>query len=142
MKTTGILTIYIEHVLVVFQSLNMVSAAASVSLISSAIILLAAYIYFPYQSNQVDLKVVLSGLLQAEAMVQVSPETKIAVGFGSCLDVVGNGLHVLEKLGNLVPNTPENFKEIHNMDELMKTFAYFFMHGASAGYVRFACNAD
>lgn len=113
----------------------MVPTATSVGLVSSAIILLAAYIYYPYRNNRVDLKVVLSGLLQAEAMVQVSPETKIAVGFGSCLDVVGNGLHVLEKLGDLVPDTPENFKEIHNMNELTKTFAYFFMHGASAGRV-------
>lgn len=118
----------------------MVSTAASVSFVSSAIILLAAYFYYPYRNTQVDLKVVLSGLLKAEAMVQVSPETKIAVGFGSCLDVVGSGLHVLEKLGDLVPDTPENFKEIHNMNELTKTFAYFFMHGASAGYVRFECS--
>lgn len=109
-------------------------SAVLVTVVFAAVaILLAAYFTFPCRNKPFDLKVVLDGLLRAESSAVLSPDVKIAVGFGSCLDVVGNGLHVMETIGGLVPDVPENFNEIDGPDELQKTFAYFFMHGASAG---------
>ena len=81
------------------------------------------------------LQSVLNGLLEVESRAQVRQDAKVAVGFGSCLDILGNGLEVLSKLGATPPSDPENFNTLQSLNEFEKTFAYFFMHGASAGFI-------
>ena len=72
------------------------------------------------------LQSVLNGLLEVESRAQVRQDAKVAVGFGSCLDILGNGLEVLSKLGATPPSDPENFNTLQSLNEFEKTFAYFF----------------
>jgi len=100
------------------------------------LVVLASYWYNAVLRRREEKRVeaVLAGLLRAESRVAVNPAAKVAVGFGGCLDVLSDALLVLEKLGSLPPETPENFNLLIKPEEFEKTFAYFFMHGASAGY--------
>ena len=102
---------------------------------SLAILVVLAAVY--YKKDQGDelkdqIEHVLSGLLRAEKKVPLPAETKVAVGFGSCLDVVADGLDTLEQLGANPPDIPEHFNEVSNREELEKLFAYFYRHGAAA----------
>jgi ADP-dependent glucokinase len=106
--------------------------------VSSLGIVLLAYlfsIFNPYQTgrNQFDVHTVLKGLLDAEAGATVRPGAKVAVGFGGCLDRLGNSLEVLSRLEATVPDVGENVNELSNREDLEKTFAYYFSNGASAG---------
>jgi len=56
---------------------------------------------------------------------------KVAVGFGSCIDVVADGLSVLDKFEAVSPDVPEHHESLSNYDEFLKTFAYFYEHGAA-----------
>ena len=102
----------------------------------SILVILAAYFY-KRQTNDSDvlrnrLNNVLSGLLRAERQVALGSEPKVAVGFGACLDVIGDAVDVLEKLGARSPDLPEHFNELESQEDLEKVFAYFFRHGAAA----------
>ena len=105
----------------------------------SILVILAAYFY-KRQTNDSDvlrnrLNNVLSGLLRAERQVALGSEPKVAVGFGACLDVIGDAVDVLEKLGARSPDLPEHFNELESQEDLEKVFAYFFRHGAAAEWV-------
>ena len=104
----------------------------------SFLVILAAYlIVYRRQTNDDDvlrnrLDSVLSGLLRAERQVQLGRDPKVAVGFGACLDVIGDAVSVLDKLGAMSPHLPEHFDELESLEDLEKVFAYFFRHGAAA----------
>ncbi|KAI0215573.1 putative ADP-dependent glucokinase [Lamellibrachia satsuma] len=100
----------------------------------SFLIILAAYFY-KRQTGDVlrnRLNNVLHGLLRAESQVELGFEPKVAVGFGACLDVIGDAVEVLDKLGARSPDFPEHFNELESLEDLEKVFAYFFRHGAAA----------
>ena len=100
----------------------------------SLAVLLVAYFYKQHSDEilKQHLNNVLSGLLRAESKINMPPEKKVAIGFGSCLDVISVGTHVLDKLNSTPPLVPEHYNEIEKMEELEKVFAYFFRHGAAA----------
>ena len=85
------------------------------------------------ESNR--LSAVLAGLLEAESIPSIHSELRVAVGFGSCVDVIGPGLEILSNVGAVSPDHTEHYDILHNMDELQRIFAYFFQHGAAAEYV-------
>jgi len=96
-------------------------------------LLIALCVYF-YRQHLITAKLesVLDGLLRAETAVAVDTNLRIAIGFGSCVDVIGPGMTILEQYGALPPNVPEHFDAVHNQGEFEKVFAYFFQHGAAA----------
>ena len=107
------------------------------TLVSFLVILAAYMIVYRRQTNEGDvlrnrLNSVLSGLLRAERQVQLGREPKVAVGFGACLDVIGDAVDVLDRLGARSPDSPEHFDELESLEDLEKVFAYFFRHGAAA----------
>lgn len=106
-------------------------AGGAVSL--SLVVLLVAYCYRSYTDKILKdrLDTVLNGLLRAERKVGLETRTKVAVGFGACLDGFANATELLEKLGAVPPKTPEHFSSIANKEEFEKVFAYFFRHGAA-----------
>lgn len=100
----------------------------------SSLVILAAYFY-KRQTGDVlrnRLNNVLHGLLRAESQVELGFEPKVAVGFGACLDVIGDAVEVLDNLGARSPDFPEHFNELESLEDLEKVFAYFFRHGAAA----------
>lgn len=112
---------------------RMTSIATKVSIgsIISITIVLIAYLYSMYKSgnNPGELEETLSGLLQQESTARVSPGIKIAVGFGSCQDLV---VQSNEVIFDRAPDIPEHFFSITTREEFLKVFAYFYQHGAAA----------
>lgn len=80
------------------------------------------------------LAAVLNALENLERKYQVLPKPKVAIGYGICTDVftdAGNLLEYNEDVGK-----PQHFDEISNMEELLKSFAYYFQFGAAAELVK------
>ncbi|KAK2158578.1 hypothetical protein LSH36_167g06004 [Paralvinella palmiformis] len=105
--------------------------------ILSLTILLLAFVYKRHGDTDGDelkaqLNTVLNGLLRAEQKVGLDPETRVAVGFGSCLDLIADGLSVLDRVGAEPPVRPRHVNEISSLTEFEEIFAYFFRHGAAA----------
>ena len=75
---------------------------------------------------------VLNGLLKAEQEASLAHQLRVAVGFGSCVDMIGPGLDILERIGAVPPDKPVHHDSVQNVDELQRIFAYFFRHGAAA----------
>ena len=75
---------------------------------------------------------VLNGLLKAEQEAALTSQLRVAVGFGSCVDMIGSGLDILGRVGALPPDNPKHYDSLQDMDELRQIFAYFFRHGAAA----------
>jgi ADP-dependent glucokinase len=60
----------------------------------------------------------------------VSPNVRVAVGYGACIDIFVNAADLL---GNEPPpKTPSHASQINTKKDLLETFAYFFSHGAAA----------
>ena len=112
----------------------MPSKPVFVSSLLAFLFLVTALLYKRHLDTAADehLKSVLEGLLKAENAVRQTNDLRVAVGFGSCVDVIGPGLDILEKIRAEVPSVPEHFDTVHNKEELEKIFAYFFRHGAAA----------
>ncbi|CAG2113198.1 unnamed protein product, partial [Medioppia subpectinata] len=66
-----------------------------------------------------------------EDSVSVNPKTKIAIGFGSCVDVVAQTRDVLLDRYS-PPEVAKPYDIIETRDELLESFAYFFQFGAAA----------
>ncbi|GIY85870.1 ADP-dependent glucokinase [Caerostris extrusa] len=71
----------------------------------------------------------LNGLLLEESFAEVSPDTKVAIGFGSCQDII---VQSNEVIFDRPPKSPDHFFTITNKEEFLKVFAYFYRHGAAA----------
>lgn len=99
--------------------------------VCSVLVLLSSYLYRRHMDVK-HLDTVLMGLLEAERAVPLDSGLRVAVGFGSCVDVIGSAMDVLAKLSASVPDKPEHFNTVHNQEEFEKIFAYFFRHGAAA----------
>lgn len=87
----------------------------------------------PEDTASFDVPTVLAGLLAVEAEAVVRSGAQVAIGFGGCLDRLGNSINVLNQLGATPPINSENINELNNLEELEKAFGYYFQHGASAG---------
>lgn len=73
---------------------------------------------------------ILEGLVKVEKQCSVDTRPKVAVGYGACNDLFINGKELLKY--DAVAESPEHFNEISSTEELLKTYAYFFRHGAAA----------
>ncbi|CAK1582984.1 unnamed protein product [Parnassius mnemosyne] len=57
-------------------------------------------------------------------------QPKVALGYGACHDLFVNATLLLDYQD--LKGSPEHFNEISNKEEFVKSFAYFFKHGAAA----------
>ena len=73
---------------------------------------------------------VLEGLERVEKEHSVDRRPKVAIGYGACNDLFIDGKKLLKY--NNAAKTSEHFNFIGSFDELLKTYAYFFRHGAAA----------
>ncbi|CAN7993085.1 unnamed protein product [Ixodes pacificus] len=112
----------------------------SISTLLSALVIFYA-VYYRRQTDEVlrqRLQLILDGLLKAERQVSVDPKTRIALGFGSCQDLI---VQSSELFGNFEPpEDPEHIDVIDSERDLLRAFAYYFRHGAAAE--RFVSNAS
>lgn len=115
-----------------------IATKASIGTAISVAIILLAYMFNRYKHdyNSNILRETLTGLLREENSAKVSPETKIAIGFGSCQDIVVQSSQVIF---DRPPSYPKHFYSITNKEEFLQVFAYFFDHGAAAE--RFIANS-
>lgn len=76
---------------------------------------------------------VLNGLLELEETNFIATDAekpRVAVGYGACHDVFVNAKELLED--DILKGAPQHFNEIKNNHQLLKSFAYYFKHGAAA----------
>jgi len=99
----------------------------------SVIVFIVAFVYHRGVRLETErMTAVLNGLLKAEKEASLTHHLRVAVGFGSCVDMIAPGLDILERIGAVPPDTPGHFGSLQNLDELQRIFAYFFRHGAAA----------
>ena len=111
-----------------FQSLKL-----SIGSLTSFIIVLVAlwYVFDQKTSLNVSVESTLKGLLEIEKKVSVNHNAKIAVGYGSCVDIVAQSKDVIIDHSS-PPNNPIHYESISNEEQLLNIFAYFFKRGAAA----------
>ncbi|XP_003707744.1 ADP-dependent glucokinase isoform X2 [Megachile rotundata] len=94
------------------------------------IVLIAVYYRNTENVLQKRLQALIHGLEKLENKHVITSRPKVAIGYGVCTDVYVNAKQLLtysEKIGR-----PEHFDEINTEIELLKSFAYYFRHGAAA----------
>ncbi|XP_015109746.1 ADP-dependent glucokinase [Diachasma alloeum] len=96
------------------------------------VIVVLVAIYFRSQDEELRnrLRAVLHGLEKLETKHGMSARPRVAIGYGACTDIFIDTkylLHYSPKVGE-----PKHFDEISNEEELLKSFAYYFRHGAAA----------
>ncbi|XP_013196641.1 ADP-dependent glucokinase [Amyelois transitella] len=102
------------------------------SVLSFCVILYAIY----YRKSDVGdqrLLPVKDHLLDLESRNQVGigiRQPKVALGYGACHDLFVNATLLLDYKD--LRGSPEHFNEIANKEEFIKSFSYFFKHGAAA----------
>ena len=97
----------------------------------TVIIVLIAIYYRNYDNGlQKRLVAVLHGLERLENRYGVTDIPKVAIGYGICTDVFVNAKDLLKHSPNV--GNPQHFDEINTDLELLKSFAYYFQHGAAA----------
>ena len=99
-------------------------------LVSFLFLVLASYI--PTQRQGADLDRILHGLLKEEEFPAKHHPRKVAIGFGSCVDVLTGGVELLERLGIAAPNEPSHNQVISSDQEFAETFAFFFERGSAS----------
>ncbi|KAF1393007.1 hypothetical protein PFLUV_G00033930 [Perca fluviatilis] len=103
--------------------------------VSLFVVLLAFWFRSPQNAVLDDrLDTVLSSLLRAEGKVGVNnvARPKVAVGFGGCVDLIVDGVSLLNKIGLPPTDQPLHHDYIENEVQLAQSFAYFFAPGAAA----------
>lgn len=93
------------------------------------VILISIYLKRPEDELNLRLTTVLKGLIEVENRYH-SYTPKVAVGYGACHDLFVDGkdfINYEDSLGN-----PEHCDEINSIEELKKSYAYYFRHGAAA----------
>uniref|UniRef100_A0A3P8S3S2 ADP-dependent glucokinase 2 n=1 Tax=Amphiprion percula TaxID=161767 RepID=A0A3P8S3S2_AMPPE len=105
------------------------------SFVSLLVVLLALWFRSPQNAELDDrLDTVLSSLLRAERKVGMNnvARPKVAVGFGGCVDLIVDGVSLLNKIGLLPTDQPLHHDYLENAEQLSQSFAYFFAPGAAA----------
>lgn len=97
-----------------------------------SLLFLALATYVPTQKYQADLTRILNGLLQEEEFPQRNQLNKVAIGFGSCVDIITEGVELLERLGAEPPEKPFHNNIISSKEQLAQTFAFFFERGSAS----------
>lgn len=109
-----------------FDMKNVITAG---TLCAVSVMLLALYFRSPEDELQVRLKNVLSGLITIDQRYETC-NPRIAVGYGSCKDIVFDGRDVLD-----FEHRSENefdVDDIKSYDDLLKAYTYYFKYGAAA----------
>lgn len=99
------------------------------------VVLLALWFRSPQNAVLDDrLDTVLSSLLRAERKVGMNnvDRPKVAVGFGGCVDLIVDGVSLLNKIGLPPTDQPLHHNYLENEVQLAQSFAYFFAPGAAA----------
>lgn len=110
------------------------------SILSFCIVLYAVY----YRKNDIEderLSPVKDHLLYLESQNKVgvgNRQPNVALGYGACHDLFVNATSLLDYRD--LKGRPKHFDEIKNKEEFLKSFSYFFKHGAAAE--RFMSNSD
>ncbi|XP_075976698.1 ADP-dependent glucokinase [Anticarsia gemmatalis] len=102
------------------------------SILSFCIVLYAVY-YRKNDVGDVRLSPVKEHLLFLEKENRVGAgnlQPKVALGYGACHDLFVNATLLLDH--RELKGTPQHFNEIATKEEFLKSFAYFFKHGAAA----------
>ncbi|XP_068177757.1 ADP-dependent glucokinase [Antennarius striatus] len=104
-------------------------------LVSLLVVLLAIWIRTPQNADLDErLDTVLSSLLRAERKVGMNnvQRPRVAVGFGGCVDLLVDGVSLLNKIGLTPADEPYHHNYLENEVQLAQSFAYFFGPGAAA----------
>jgi ADP-dependent glucokinase len=99
-------------------------------LVSLLFVVLASFV--PTQKQEIDLNRILHGLLKEEEFPPKTHPRKVAIGFGSCVDVIAGGLELFERLEIAAPDEPFHNAIISSEEELAETFAFFFQRGSAS----------
>lgn len=109
----------------------------------SLLALLVAYWYRPVDEKSLEdrLDTVLSSLLRAEQKVGLDTDRppRIAIGFGGCLDILVDGVALLQESAIEPSYNPVHHNFIETETQLAESFAYFFPPGAASE--RYVSNA-
>jgi len=97
-----------------------------------SLLLLFLAVYIPSQKYEADLELIRNGLLSEEGFPSREGENRVAIGFGSCVDVTTNGVQVMEKLRVAPPNTTSHNSVIETQEQLAQTFGFFFERGSAS----------
>ena len=102
-------------------------------LVSIAVLVL---LYLPYQNQnplEADLERVLHGLLVEESFRKIDHRRhRVAIGFGSCVDIYTDGIELLDELQVPYPEIAAHHDVISSEVTLAESFAYYFRYGAAA----------
>ena len=100
---------------------------------SSLLVILVVFLpYLRVSVPELFLEKIRDGLVYQETRYPVNNKRRVAVGFGSCWDLVTNGVSLLDKANITPPSIPRHFDTISSSEELGQVFAYFFQNGAAA----------
>ncbi|XP_028292085.1 ADP-dependent glucokinase [Gouania willdenowi] len=105
------------------------------SVVSALVVLLALWLKSPPRAVLDErLDAVLSSLLRAERKVGINnvARPRVAIGFGGCVDLLVDGVSLLNKLGVSPAEQPLHHDYLENAVQLAESFAYFFAPGAAA----------
>ncbi|XP_056112117.1 ADP-dependent glucokinase [Rhinichthys klamathensis goyatoka] len=105
------------------------------SFLSLAVVLVAYWFRSPDGSVLDErLDVLLSSLLRAERKVGMDgvSRPRVAIGFGGCVDIIVDGVTLLNKIGLKATDQPLHHDYIENAEQLAQSFAYFFSPGAAS----------
>ena len=97
-----------------------------------SILFLLLALYISNQKYGADLDQILKGLLTEEEFPLKSEQNRVAIGFGSCLDVYVDGVELLKELGIAPPEKTLHNSIICSEQDLAETFAFFFQQGSAA----------
>ncbi|KAG9268665.1 ADP-dependent glucokinase-like [Astyanax mexicanus] len=104
------------------------------TVLSVAAVLLALWLRLPQSGLDERLDTVLSSLLRAERKVGMNniARPRVAIGFGGCVDIIVDGVTLLNKIGLQPTDQPIHHDYIENAEQLAQSFAYFFAPGAAS----------
>lgn len=104
------------------------------TVLSFAAVLVAFWLRSPQSVLDERLDTVLSSLLRAERKVGMNnvARPRVAIGFGGCVDIIVDGVTLLNKIGLLPTDQPIHHDYIENAEQLAQSFAYFFAPGAAS----------
>ncbi|XP_071873206.1 ADP-dependent glucokinase [Bombus fervidus] len=96
------------------------------------VLIVLVAIYYRNSENilQKRLQALIHGLERLENKHVMSSRPKVAIGYGVCTDVYVNAKDLLNYSDEV--GQPQHFDEINTELELLKSFAYYFRHGAAA----------
>ncbi|KAK1792954.1 hypothetical protein P4O66_001679 [Electrophorus voltai] len=104
------------------------------TVLSIAVVLFAYWFRLPRSVLDERLDAVLSSLLRAERKVGINDvaRPRVAVGFGGCVDIIVDGVTLLNAVGLQPAGRPLHHDYVENAEQLAQSFAYFFAPGAAS----------